>query len=211
MLFTKPISIPFKNEKLAEFVGIMLGDGSIYDGKTVKRIEIVLNKDDDYNYAKNIILPLFKGIFNKELKIRNFEWNAIGLFINSKQVVEDLKKFGLIPGNKIKHQVGIPLWIFDNIEWLKSCIRGLIDTDGCIFKRAENNRGRIEFYTSSLNLVNDFMKAMKISGIKASKRKSRGKYICGIYSWKEVKKFIDVIGFSNNKNIERAKLLNTRM
>lgn len=206
MIFSK-IS---KNEKLAEFIGIMLGDGSIYDGKRVKRIEIVLNKTDDYHYAKNFILPLFKRLFNKELRIRNFVWNAIGLYINSKQVVDDLKKFGLIPGNKIKHQVGIPFWVFDNVEWLKSCVRGLVDTDGCIFKRTENNRGRIEFYTSSLNLANDFMRAMKIIGIKTSKRKNRGKCVCGIYSWKEVKRFIDVVGFSNIKNTKRAKLLNMR-
>ena len=36
-------------------------------------------------------------------------------------------------GNKVTQQVDVPVWIKENIEYSKKCVRGLIDTDGCMY------------------------------------------------------------------------------
>lgn len=36
-------------------------------------------------------------------------------------------------GNKMTHEVDIPEWIKENIEYLRACMRGLYDTDGTAF------------------------------------------------------------------------------
>lgn len=192
-------------------MGIMLGDGSIYDGSKVKRIEIVMNRNE-ISYVENFVSPLIKSIFKIEPKIRSSGHgkNAIGIYANSKKMVVDSKEMGLVPGNKIKNQVGIPKWIFSKRNYIIACVRGLIDTDGCLFKRNENKRPRIEFYTSSVNLANDFIIAVNSLGIKCSQRKYKNKFICGIYSWREVRKFIQIVGFNNINHLSKLNQFNMR-
>ncbi|MBM4467703.1 MAG: hypothetical protein FJ014_19490 [Chloroflexi bacterium] len=50
--------IPEKSPLLAEFIGIMLGDGSITD----HQVTVTLNKTDDAEYA-NFIRELIGGLF----------------------------------------------------------------------------------------------------------------------------------------------------
>jgi len=39
-------------------------------------------------------------------------------------------KMGLCIGSKVRNQVDIPLWIKESDTYIKSCLRGLFDTDG---------------------------------------------------------------------------------
>lgn len=64
-----------------------------------------------------------------------------GVTISSATVVEFLLSKGLKKGNKIKQQVGIPDWISNRIEFSKSCLRGLIDTDGGVYFHRHKSHG----------------------------------------------------------------------
>jgi len=48
---------------------------------------------------------------------------------------------GLKKGNKVKQQVDVPHWIKINKNFSKYCLRGLIDTDGCVYFHKHKTNG----------------------------------------------------------------------
>lgn len=126
----KPIKRPKFSEELAEFVGIILGDGSI--GKS--QISITFHSENDKEYG-GFVVNLIKKLFNVYVGTclkKNFK--AVGYNISRTELIRFCtKKLGLKQGNKIKQQVDIPEWIKRNKRYSVACARGLMDTDGCIF------------------------------------------------------------------------------
>lgn len=119
-----------KNSKLAEFVGIMLGDGSL----TELQASITLNTeaDKDYlKYVKRLGTLLFK---DKPTISARKDSKATDLRFSGKKLVEYLIKIGLQTGNKVKNQVEVPKWILNSKSYKVACLRGLMDTDGCVVK-----------------------------------------------------------------------------
>jgi len=124
------------NKELAEFVGILLGDGSI-DAKRQHRIQITLNKTE-LEYAKYII-KIIKKLFAVKilLKFRKTE-NALDIQIFNKELVDFLiNKIGMKASPKWGRAV-IPK-IFMNTKLEKYVLRGYFDTDGSVV--ITNNNG----------------------------------------------------------------------
>jgi len=117
------------SDKLAEFFGIMLGDGHLSEGQIW--ISINNNTDRGYrNYVKKLLKLLF-GLepgcyYRKEQDMKN-------LFLSSVDLIKYLKEKGLYATNKVKAQVDIPSWIFTKDSYKKSFLRGFFDTDGSIY------------------------------------------------------------------------------
>ncbi|MEA3430288.1 MAG: hypothetical protein U9R08_03370 [Nanoarchaeota archaeon] len=133
------------NYKLAELLGIILGDGNLH--KSEYRITIV-GSLEDYSYYENRVLPLFSKIFNKSLKIKfRNDRNAIYIELNNKIAVKFLLKLGLKQGNKLG--VGVPNLILKNDCLIPHFLRGLFDTDGSLkFQKQSklvNHYPRIQF------------------------------------------------------------------
>ena len=65
LLLTKP------SEELAEFVGIILGDGGIYEKqeKGIYQTRVFGHKQNDYDYITNKVFNLFKNLFGVEPSI----------------------------------------------------------------------------------------------------------------------------------------------
>jgi len=49
-------------------------------------------------------------------------------------------------GNKLLNGIKVPEWIFGHKELIKACVRGLMDTDGCIFEHSYNVNGKLYSY-----------------------------------------------------------------
>lgn len=114
---------------LAEFIGIVLGDGGLTDGQC----EISLHMIDDIEYA-NYVGKLVDSLFDAKSSICSYpKHTVIKVIISGFMFVKILESFGLQIGNKIRHQVDIPDWIKLNPAYLKACMRGLYDTDGTSF------------------------------------------------------------------------------
>jgi intein/homing endonuclease len=93
-------------------------------------------------------------------------------------------------GNKIRNQVTIPKWIKENNEFLKRCIKGLIDTDGCIYTCKRERQKYIKFTNFNISLLTDFQKISNQLGynfVSANKRN-----VC-LYRKEDVKKFLENI------------------
>ena len=114
---------------------------------------------------------------------------------------------GLKTGNKIKSQVTIPQWIIENKKFLQACLKGLIDTDGCIhhMSKRDHNLLRITFTNYNQKLLYDTRAAFIKLGFNPSKIiRSRDFYLS---RQEEIRKYLKEIGFSNKKHIDRFSKL----
>ncbi len=130
----KKINDPGYSPELAEFIGIMLGDG----GLTKYQLNITLNSQTDREY-----LSYVKNLFEKLFCIQPFVMlrkneNATCIVASGRNLVELLQRYGLKVGNKVKQSVDIPTWILEKNEFAVACLRGLMDTDGSCYAYAHN-------------------------------------------------------------------------
>ncbi|MEK6899853.1 MAG: LAGLIDADG family homing endonuclease, partial [Nanoarchaeota archaeon] len=208
---TKKITIPQKDERLAELIGIILGDGSLFKFKgnksTSYMLRIVGDSVKDREYLFGYVKPLVDSLFGIEAKSsKHRKWNELFITVNSKMVVEFLISMGMQTGDKIDNQVTIPDWIINSQQYLKACIRGLVDTDGSVYELKPHWPGlwQICFTNRNDSLINDFRNALIKIGINCSNiyRYKEEKKAPKVYITKssEVTKFYKEIGFSNPKH-----------
>lgn len=179
---SKPIKLPKKSEKLAEFVGIMLGDGNIYKNQ----IKIAFDKRNKkyIRYVEKLFKELFKVKMGKHILEKT---NNAYLYYYNQYLVKELLRLGLKRGNKIKNQLGVQNWIKENPNYAKGCIRGLIDTDGCIYFCKRDRKTYIKFTNFNQRLLDDFKEITKDLGYSFAKANKRN--AC-LYRKDQVAKFI---------------------
>lgn len=194
------------NEKLASFIGIVLGDGYIYSKNGGHEIVISSHSEDDVQFLKDYVDPLAQYLFNKIPKyLIDKKAKNIKLRIQSKDAVDLIINSGLKPGNKILNNTTIPKWIFKNKDFLRNCIRGIIDTDGSVFPKSTNkNTPQIEVSSRIPKLREDFRKGLMILGFKPSNwSKGSNTPNCGLYAKDQVFKYFNEITFNNPKHTKR--------
>lgn len=135
----KSIKSPKKSSDLAEFIGIMLGDGGIWSNY---QISISFNMYEDIKYA-NYIQGLVTRLFSLSSKIRIREKYGNGdIVVSGRNLVDFLERHGVKKGNKVTKKVDIPKWIWTSEDYKIGCLRGLIDTDGCFYRHKYRVNGK---------------------------------------------------------------------
>lgn len=125
----KAITLPKRSEKLAEFIGAVLGDGSI----TPLQVKISLNLKTDRAYGI-IISNFIRELFDVNWHVlERKEHSVFDIVVSSRRLVLFLHEQGLPIGNKIKQGLDAPLWVHEYKSWQQACLRGLFDTDGCTY------------------------------------------------------------------------------
>ncbi|MBM3245949.1 MAG: hypothetical protein FJZ13_01290 [Candidatus Omnitrophica bacterium] len=125
----KNIRTPRPSRELAEFIGIMLGDG----GMSGYQINITFNRETDSEYGI-YIRKLIKRLFRVAVSLYMSKNDKAGrIVVSGKNLVEFLKSKGLKTGNKVNNSVNIPRWILNNRDYSVACLRGLVDTDGSFY------------------------------------------------------------------------------
>jgi hypothetical protein len=81
----------------------------------------------------------------------------ISCYSNSLESILGWKALG---GPKHVQNVRVPKWIFLNEEYMKKCLQGLFETDGCIYK--DRKYTYVNFTTIIPELANDVIKMIKI-------------------------------------------------
>lgn len=200
----KKILLPKYSKDLAEFIGIMLGDGGI----SRDQINVTLGYSTDKKYV-----PYIKGLIRKLFRIKTSIYRSrskdfIRIRASGVNLVKNLLKLGLIQGNKIKQQFDIPIWIKKKDEYISACIRGMIDTDGCVHRKVRRELNGIEyrsigitFCSASRPLQISLVKLFNILGFKVA-ISGRTIYLCGK---EQIERYIKEIGFSNPKHLKRYK------
>lgn len=196
----KSIHIPQNSTALAEAIGIILGDGSI----NRFQVSISISALVDREYADYIDI-LFRRLFKIDVARQRIRRNTIYLTLSSRNLVDYLNNMGLKIGDKIRNKLSIPKWILDNENCLKTCLRGLFDTDGCIYYHRHFTRGREyndigwSFRNVNTNLLREFQNFLLKKGFK-SKMKENGVWI---YNRHDIHRYFDEIGSSNPKHISK--------
>lgn len=213
----RKITFPEKNEELAEFMGILSGDGFINEYKTRQAyiIEITGNKLKDKDYLENFVVKMTKNLFNFIPKIyEKKNENTIRLVICSKGIFYFLKENYFPVGRK--GEIVPPKWIINNSLLLKKFIRGFFDTDGYLcLKNKERKKypviGIVSKSKSLLTIMQDFLKSLGISSYLGSHssnnnpryEKSWIVYKLQISGNKNIKTFFKEIGSNNPRNLNK--------
>ncbi len=207
-MIRKPITEPRFSSELAELVGIILGDGSIFIKRysikaSVYQLRICGHITLDRDYLINFVKPLISELFSICPAITFFRNSALYVCCSNKQLVEFLLKIGMEPGDKVRNQVSIPGWIKENKEYLKSCIRGLIDTDGSVFRMSNQDPQlvRISFKNHSKNLLVGIREGLILLGFSPSKIIGGTQFFLSRKA--DIEKYINQIGFNNSKHSKR--------
>ncbi len=196
------IKIPRKNELLAEFVGIMLGDG----GVNQYHIGITLSSEEKQYilFVNNVIKKLF-AVIPKKYKVKNAK--AVRIVVNRKELVDFCQEIGLVKGNKVKQQIDIPKWIKNNREFSLVCVRGLIDTDGCFYNNSYIVNGKkysyfkICFTSASALLIKSVHDILVDLGLRVIVSKTYAEV--RIVDSKSALKYIREIGSNNQKHLAK--------
>lgn len=200
----RPIRKPRKSEDLAEFVGIMMGDG----GLSTYQATVSLHQIDDADFSA-YVSGQFKKLFDVVPSIYDRERELLRTIVASRiELVRYLHVLGLPLGNKVKQQFDMPPWVKKNRRFLIACIRGLVDTDGCIFTHRYQVKGtwysykKLSFTTASRPLLRSVYRSLKSLGM--NPRTARGKDV-RLDSRADMKLYFELIGTSNPKHLRRYR------
>lgn len=199
----KNIKIPALSKELAEFTGIVIGDGGI----TQSQVTISTNSIADRGYGY-FIKRLIKKLFDVDASIYFIDNRTVMIIAVSRiKLVEFCnKKLGLHIGNKLKQGLDIPSWIIGNSDFEKACVRGIMDTDGCIFNEVHNIKGkkysykRLNITSASPELIKSIFDILVKNGLSPRIRKTR---CVQIEDKEKIEKYFQIIGTSNPKHLKR--------
>lgn len=125
---SRTVVVPSKRSaKLAEFYGVMLGDGHI------SRFQVVVTLGTKELTYVEYVAKLMHGLFMAKPTTLIRKDGYRDVYFGSVDLITYLKADGFVT-NKVKYQVDIPRWIFEKREWMNSFVRGFFDTDGSVYQ-----------------------------------------------------------------------------
>ncbi len=206
---TKSIQTPQESIELAEFYGIMLGDGNLTKIKDYKKgtysARIVGDSRKDKKYLLTFVKPLIETLFGIKARTAVSKVsNAMIVEAVGKNIVDFLESKEFKPGDKIRNKLRIPEWIKQNPLYLSACLRGLYDTDGCIYKLTNQNSIQISFSNRNRGLLEDLREGLISLGIFPSKITKEKE--TNITKKTELAKFLKLLGFHNSKHLDKVKM-----
>jgi len=134
---------------------------------------------------------------------------ALVISLASTTVVDFLVEEGLPRGNKLAAGLTIPPWIMKSRRYRRACLRGLMDTDGCLYIHRHRVGGHIYrniglcFSSYAPTMLRQIATIFSECGI-VPHVSGEGRKIY-LYSQEAVKQYLDIIGTSNPR-IERVYL-----
>jgi len=201
----KSIVKPKHSKKLAELLGIFIGDGHLSDHQA----SVCTNSKTDKEHA-TLTAEFIESLFRIPVSLRELKnENTVIVVASSVSVVKFLNKQGMPQGNKIQNNLAVPRWIMRKSSYQKAFLRGLFDTDGCIYldkhkinKKRYNHLGwAITSYAERLR--KDIVEILLNFGYSPTCRDSQKSVY--LRRQKEIAKYFREIGTNNSKHLIRYK------
>lgn len=178
---------PRRSERLAELVGVLLGDGHIARWQVM----VYLNRTERpmAEYVRALIEELF-GLVPALHARRNY----LVVTASSRSLVEWLTQAGVCAGDKISGRAKVPAWIFRTPAFMRGCVRGLIDADGSLFSHRHRVNGRsyqhlgIEFTSYAPSLLRSMAELLRALDFEAKTYPRTGHLF--IYRWSQVQRYM---------------------
>ena len=198
----KDICYPDHSDKLAEFVGIMLGDGTV----APYHIAVTLHKFDDKEYSAYVV-NLFQNLFSVRPRVYLRKvGKVLDVKIHRKKLSLFCQSLGLPLGDKIRGCLSVPDWIMQNERFSRYFLRGLFDTDGSVYTHTYMSGGRkyerlvVSITNAYAPFVREIYKILKNIGF--SVRITRNQKEVRIEAREYVEQFFSQIGSKNRKHIK---------
>lgn len=192
------IPLPAFSGDLAEFCGIMLGDGHIGTGQ----LWVTVNAKTDMpylTYVQNLFEKLFS--FRPRVTARR-DGSAVALYLTSSSLVRNLQTVGLHSPNKVRDQVGVPAWIFSSSDYRGRFLRGFFDTDGSIYRLKWFDAVQMSFSNRSMPLLDGTRQALLDLGYHPSRVSDHSVYLT---RRRDLERYVQEIGFGNSKHRQRTE------
>lgn len=199
----KPIAVPKHSARLAELVGILMGDGHV----GLYQTSVVTNSETDFQHAL-FVKTLFEDLFMVQAGL-SYQRNkkACVITVSSKSICQFFVNQGIPQGNKITLGVRIPDWIREKPLYRKAFIRGLFDTDGCVYldthrygQKVYENLG-MAFANQSVPLLSFFKESLEFFGLHPTQKT---KFRVFLRRKEDIRRYFDLISSSNEKHFKKV-------
>jgi len=199
----KSIRKPSRSDLLAELLGIFIGDGHLSEYQAT----VTTNSETDKEHAL-FVQKIIKDLFNVSSVIKNrSDENTITVIASAKNLVKFLNDQGMPIGNKIQQNLAIPTWIYKKRIYQMAFIRGLFDTDGCIYLDIHKIKNKIyknlgwTITSASDKLIKGIISVLKNLGFSPTNRFTQKSVY--LRRKKDIKRYFDEVGTSNPKHYRR--------
>lgn len=197
------VKLPRYSTTLAELLGILAGDGHVDQYQTT----MTTNSKTDWEHAEHV-KGLFERLFGMPVSLRQrSSCNSCVVEISSRRVCQFLSRVGMVQGNKVRLQLGVPRWIAAHQRYQRAFCRGLFDTDGCVFVDRHIIKGKtymnlgIAFTNRSLPLLAHFKGCLEDIGLHPTQKT---KYTVFLRREADIRRYFKVIGSSNPKHLKKV-------
>lgn len=121
-----------QKEKLAYLIGVALGDGNL-SNPNGRAIRLRISCFSDYPIIADEIVQTIQTLLpqNKTSTAKK-QGRCFDISVYS-NILKEWVPWEVGAGSKIEQNAHVPDWILENPEFSKACLRGLIQTDGCIY------------------------------------------------------------------------------
>jgi len=201
------LKVDTNSPELAEFIGVLTGDGFIGKYKRSRIVQITGNKIKDREYYQYYLIPLIKNLFNIEPHFYDRQ-TCIRLNIYSKVLFNTINKLFDFPIGK-KGDLKISEKLLKTTNSKIAVIRGIFDTDGCIHI-SKRNYPMINITTTSVPLAKQIQEILVELGFSCSiyvdeikKKRKKAAYRINIYGKEQILKWKNLIGSSNPNRIKK--------
>lgn len=218
----KNILIPTSiTPELAEETGWHIGDGSMNfynrdgNGKLKGIYQLRGHIEDDREHYIIRIKPIFKQLYGIDISLREMPSTRVfGFQIWNDDLVKFKEKLGLPLGKKF--DVVIPEAFLTDDELKISVVRGIFDTDGCVYLEKKNNKlyPRMQITTISEKLALQLYEILNSLNIRTTIHKDKSErrgnrmqaYLISARGTEMFDKFMETIKPANPKHIKKYNL-----
>ncbi len=198
------------SEDLCEFIGAFIGDGFTNRYGRHYWTELTGDINLDKEYLTNVLARNVFSLLGVNSTSRpNSGNNALRLIFHSKFLFKLLTERFKFPAGVKCYTVKIPEEIINaGGPLLYATIRGIFDTDGCVFfsqrKVYRKPYPRVTFQTASESLHSQVKEILsKEFSLYSYKNREKKKFAVDVYGHNQLKKWLRLIGFSNKRHLDR--------
>ncbi len=197
--------------ELAEICGIHAGDG--WMASTTNEVGYGTSPKEESYFQE--VLTLYKRHFDMKF-LRILKRLAIEFRFQSKETQNELMELGFVRGKKLD-RLAAPKFVFKKSAYMRSFLRGLVDTDGNVYWRPNKKNYYLVIYwmTTSKKLADDAKKLLSCLGYTPKKYSmifsskgvvaKRRSYRVYLVRKDDIKKYLIEIGFRNAHRWHQVK------
>lgn len=176
-----------RNKALAFLIGLILGDGNIYQYQRTQGLKITLGTDKPKLWQH--VSKLMTKVFKKEPGLY-FPKTSASVYLNLYQKNLD-QRLQIPPGPKKKLNLKFPKWVWQKKQFIIATLKGLFEAEGSLSIHKKSYTYNLSFSNYNKGLLDAVEKALKLLNFHPERRVNAIR----LRRKNEVERFIELIKF----------------